>query len=780
MDSNKISSDADASEGSGQDDSSEHEALISLIDDFVWKADLRGRMIEDCPTWREFTGQTTEAWIGDGWMSEIHPDDLPEIKEEFTEVRQRIGAIELEFRLRHWSGNWANVVMRAKPIVDSETGGVSRWVGILKRRPSEEQQRRSAETLDAVLEALPVGVIIADDEGKVLRYNRANRELWGIPPETKGWDEHVNWVGYHPDSGRRIEVEEWAMSRAVKKGEIVQGQYVEVERFGTKERRLVLNNGAPIVDRDENVVGGVVAQLDITERVEAEKELQKQQKWFQHLADNMAQLAWMADSDGEIFWYNQRWFDYTGTHLEEMKGWGWMKVHHPDHIDRVVRRLKRCWESGEPWEDTFPLRGKDGSYRWFLSRAQPVCGEDGKVVRWFGTNTDITFQRISEEALKDADRRKDEFLATLAHELRNPLAPIRTGLEVIKMAEGNQEIIEKVRGTMENQTLQLVRLIEDLLDVSRITRGKLELRRSQFPLDEVLQLAVETVEPNIESRGHKLEMEISDPDLVLNADSSRLAQMISNLLGNAARYTSEGGQITLRTWEEDGNLMLSVRDNGRGISPDFQKRIFDMFTQGGLDSDRSGGLGIGLTLVRSLAGLHGGSVWMESEGEGKGSLFTLCLPILAESVEASDAPDRERRPSTNGATRLRVLVVDDNVAAADTLTTLVKLHSHDVQTVHEGKLALDVARQFHPDLVLMDLGMPEMSGFEVARRMRQEQWAENLVLVAVSGWGQEEARKRSQEAGFDKHLVKGDEPVSLAKILEEMAHLKRVAHNDED
>lgn len=778
MTSEKSSSKTD--EGSPEGEMSEEcAAVLSLIDHFVWKADPSGKMLEDSPRWRDFTGQEWKDWKDEGWQSAVHRRDLPRIAAAFETGKKSEENLHLTFRLKHWSGDWGDVEMRAKPLRDSPSGDFVKWIGILQRVSTKEKLRRSEETLETVLEALPVGVIIADANGQILKYNRANRELWGLPPKTTAWEQHADWVGYHPDTGKRVQVEEWAMTRAVQTGETIRGQFVEVERFGTKERRFVLNNGAPIFDRHGKVTGGVVAQLDITERIEAERELQKQQAWFQNLADNISQLVWMADADGEIFWYNKRWFEYTGTTLEDVQGWGWTQVHHPDHLDRVMKRWKRSHETGEVWEDTFPLKGKDGVYRWFLSRAQPVLDEEGKVIRWFGTNTDITQQRMSEEALREADRRKDEFLATLAHELRNPLAPIRTGLEVIKMADGNAELIERVRGTMENQTLHLVRLIEDLLDVSRITRGKLELRKTQFDLDEVIQTAAATVSPAVETHQHNLELEVPQEPLLVEADASRLSQMLSNLLVNAARYTPDGGNIKLSASAEGENVMISVRDDGRGIAPENQEKIFEMFTQGGIDSDLSGGLGIGLTLVRTLAEMHDGEVWLESEGEGRGSEFFLKLPILVHSDESRETEEPENVPTESGE-KLRVLVVDDNVAAAENLAALVRLHRHDVEIVHDGESAMRKARELDPDLALMDLGMPEMSGFELARLIRKEPWGENLTLVAVSGWGQEEARRRSKEAGFDKHLIKGDEPVALAKILSDVAQDSEISDDNEE
>ncbi len=372
----------------------------------------------------------------------------------------------------------------------------------------------------------------------------------------------------------------------------------------------------------------------------------------------------------------------------------------------------------------------------------------------------------AEEALRDADRRKDEFLAILAHELRNPLAPIRNSLALMRQAGGDSRIMEKARDMMDRQVQQMVRLVDDLLDVSRITRNKLELRKEQIELAAVVQSAVETSGPLIQASRHRLTVSLPVEPIPLDADPTRLAQVLSNLLNNAAKYTEPGGSIWLTAERRGGEAVVSVKDTGVGIPADMLPRIFEMFTQVDPSLERAhGGLGIGLTLARRLVELHGGTVEVDSAGPGRGSELTVRLPVF-ETQPQAQAPQGTAGPgeTTEAPPRRRILVVDDNEDTADSLGLLLTLAGNEVRTAHDGLKAVEVAAAFRPAVVLLDIGLPKLNGYEAARRIRELQ-GKDVALIAVTGWGQEEDKRQAKEAGFDFHLVKPLDPATLRDLL---------------
>ena len=381
----------------------------------------------------------------------------------------------------------------------------------------------------------------------------------------------------------------------------------------------------------------------------------------------------------------------------------------------------------------------------------PIHDASGRVIGASKVARDISAQKRTEYELREADRRKDEFLATLAHELRNPLAPIRSALALLEHADRPDPAVERVRGVLERQVGHMVRLVDDLMEVSRITRGKIELRRERLELTEAIRSALETSEPRIRRAGLSLALELPAERLYVDADRVRLTQVISNLLNNAAKYSAGAKEVRLTVRRDEDQAVIEVRDFGVGIPTDMLERVFDMFTQVAANG-RGGqsGLGIGLTLVRSLVQLHGGSVSAASEGLGKGSTFTFRMPL----VEAP-APEAAK-PASNGGNRLslKILVVDDNQDAADSMGLVLKRAGAEVEVVHDGIAALDRVERFHPALVLLDIGMPGMDGYEVARRIRARPALRDVMLVALTGWGQAEDRRRSLDAGFDHHLIK--------------------------
>lgn len=386
---------------------------------------------------------------------------------------------------------------------------------------------------------------------------------------------------------------------------------------------------------------------------------------------------------------------------------------------------------------------------------------------------EVAERKRAEEKLREADRRKDEFLATLAHELRNPLAPIRNALRLVTAGDPRASM-EAIR-VIQRQLRQMVRLIDDLLDVSRITRGKLEMRKRPVTLGDVFEDAVDTVRPAIDEAGQRLRVDLPQAGTVLDADRDRLAQVFSNLLGNASKYSGEGAEIRIAATAGPGCVRIAVSDEGIGLAPEQLEAVFEMFVQADTSLERErGGLGIGLTIVRQLVSMHGGRVWAESEGPGRGSTFTVELPLEAAAstgtppgTEVAVPADGSEAPSP--APPRRILVVDDNRDAANTLAMSLELLGHEVRTCHNPFEALDLAASYAPDLVFMDVGMPGLNGYELARRWRSQDWSRDTLLVALTGWGQEDARRSSREAGIDHHLVK---PADFAEI-ERMCRLRR-------
>jgi signal transduction histidine kinase len=371
------------------------------------------------------------------------------------------------------------------------------------------------------------------------------------------------------------------------------------------------------------------------------------------------------------------------------------------------------------------------------------------------------------EALREADRRKDEFLATLAHELRNPLAPLRMGLEILKAAPHNTESAAKSRDMMDRQLTHMVRLVDDLLDISRISRGKMTLQRECVELRTIIEGAVEANRPYLTTAGHDFRLQLPEDTLYLNADRTRLTQVVSNLLNNAAKYTPAGGRVELVASKDGSDVEIRVTDNGVGVAGEMLAQIFEIFTQVDNSRDLSqGGLGIGLSIVKRLVEMHGGSVRAESLGLGRGSTFVVRLPIVSgPRPDPNRETTRPRGAASNGR-RLRVLVVEDNLDGAESLGELLELMGHTVRLAHEGGSALSVAREFAPEAVFLDIGLPGMSGYELAMQLRRVAETSRSLLIALTGWGSEEDHKRSRAAGFDYHLTKPVEFARLEQVLE--------------
>lgn len=512
----------------------------------------------------------------------------------------------------------------------------------------------------------------------------------------------------------------------------------------------------------------------VIKRHQNEQLMHLSEERFRAMADNVPQLAWMANAQGEIEWFNQRWLTFTGASLEQNLHGGWKKHHHPDHEEAVFTKFADCLAQGVDWEDTFPLMGSDGNYRWFLSRMNAIHDSNGKLVRFFGTNTDVTEQRKMAEKLakitdklSTADKRKDEFLATLAHELRNPLAPLLNSMELIRNVQAEPAMVQSAVITMERQVKQMVRLIDDLLDISRISKDKLSLKRKQVDLGQIIEHAVEMAMPYVNRLGHTLQVDLPPHTIYMKADPARLAQVLGNLLNNACKYTPKRGEITLSVTQDAEQVQISVKDNGLGITENMRTQVFDLFTQVDQHLEQSeGGLGIGLSLVKRLVEMHGGHVECRSEGLGYGSEFIVYLPCKPVTANAKIASKKPTKLTPLAA--LNVLIVDDNQDSADSMQMLLDMHEHKTRVVYDGEQALIAAEQDRPDVILLDIGLPILDGYQVCTAIRKLDWGKDITIIALTGWGQDEDRRKSSEAGFNHHMVK---PITLSALLALLAQV---------
>jgi PAS domain S-box-containing protein len=485
---------------------------------------------------------------------------------------------------------------------------------------------------------------------------------------------------------------------------------------------------------------------------------------FKAMANTAPAMLWITEADGSCSFLSRGWQEFTGQTEAEALGFGWLNVTHPDDRARAESVFRRANAQREAFANDYRLRRADGEYRWVIDAGRPRCDEDGRFLGYIGSVIDVHERTQAEQSLRDADRRKDEFLATLAHELRNPLAPLRNSLQILRLGGADSGAAQGLLEMMERQVSQMVRMVDDLMEVSRITRGLIELRKESIDLATVIRSAVETSRPLIEANGHQLAISLPSDMIALEGDTVRLSQVFANLLNNAAKYTEPGGQIWLTARREAGEAVVSVRDNGIGLSAEMLPVVFDMFMQVDRSTDRAqGGLGIGLTLVKTLVELHGGTVAGHSDGPGQGSEFTVRLPVCAPESRAGQVPST--RPEAPELPKRRVLVVDDNHDAAVSLGMLLKILGSDVQLAHSGASALETIETYRPDVVLLDIGMPDMDGFEVARRIRANQRLSHVVLIALTGWGQAEDRHRTQSAGFDHHVVKPADVMTLQSLL---------------
>ncbi len=637
---------------------------------------------------------------------------------------------------------------------------MARIAGLLRlaqvRRDAMAREQALRGDLEQVIESIGEGFVAVDAQWRFTCVNAAAEKILGRPREAllgRNWWELFDRPGGAPFEAafRRAMRERVALT--------IEGPYDPLSGWFEVRACPVATGGLSLSFRD-------VLQSRLMEQA-----LRDSEQRLREMAEAMPQIVYVTTPDGRIEYINRQWHAYTGCIGADAGDL--TRVVHPDDLPPLLADWERVAATGEPLTAEFRLRGADGVYRWFLTRSVAVRDAQGRIARWYGTSTDVDDSRRNAEALAQAhaalqqvERRKDQFIATLAHELRNPLAPLRNGVQLLALG-GGPDGGARVQAMMRRQIDQLVRLVDDLLEVSRITSGKVVLQRGPLELADVLHAAAETARPVVETARHSLHVDVDDlAGWQVDGDALRLSQVFANLLNNAAKYTEPGGHIGLRGRIVHGQAVVEVQDTGVGLGADMLEEVFQPFVQVDRSASRAqGGLGIGLSIVRSLVELHGGTVRARSEGLGRGSSFEVRLPLLprepGRAMPGTPAPACAPR-ALHGPS---VLVVDDNRDAADSLGYMLEMMGARVRVVYGGPDAVAAAEAEPPELVLLDLGMPGMDGFQVVRRLAELPARARMQVVALTGWGQSEDRQRTREAGFDEHLVKPADLDTLEALL---------------
>lgn len=661
---------------------------------------------------------------------------------------------------------WLTGRLTLLPLANGSSGGVMHSVSEAAEVQQLHQTLLSSDErnqfLERALSHMGDYVYVWDRHKNFVYANERLENLWGLSRDGYRGKSLVD-IGYPPALTDLLTQQ---IDHVITTGEPIAGITPYVNSAGTQDHYEYIFN--PLVSPDGNVQFVAGVSRDVTERQRTAEALRKSEQRYRALFESIDEgfcvFEMLFDAEGKPTDY--RWLETNpafGRHTGLVNAEG-----------RTARELVPDLEAH--WLEIYghiALTGEQHRFveyspamgRWFEVDAFRVGDADEcKVALLF---SDITQRKETEQALKEADQRKDEFLATLAHELRNPLAAIRSGVEIMKLAQENPSTKGDIYPyqTMERQTQQLVSLVDDLLEVSRITRGTLELRKSHVDLTDIITSALESCQPLIEQAGHTLTQDLPAETVVLEADRHRLAQVLSNLVNNAAKYTPTGGHISLIAKAQSDHVVITVKDSGIGIPADRLEHIFEMFAQiSGAHDNNNQGLGVGLALAKSLVEMHGGNISVASAGAGQGSTFTVYLPLPAKAL-TTEIESEIMQPDAPTAGRYRVLIVDDNLDAASTLSMLIEMLGNDVRTAQSGQQALDLADTFRPQVIFMDLGMPDMDGFAATQQIREQPWGRDMLIVALSGWGQDEDKRKTREAGFDHHLVKPTELSALKEVL---------------
>jgi PAS domain S-box-containing protein len=638
-----------------------------------------------------------------------------------------------------------------------------------KRAAMETALRQSEEHLRTIIETEPESVKLLAHDGTILEVNAAGLQMIEA--------ESINAV-----QGKSIfdfVVPECRAGFTELTQKVVAGEAgkLDFEITGLRgKRRWMETHAAPLRGAQGEVYALLAVSRDITEHKRAEDALRESEQRLKVALAASRMGVWEWDFETATMFWSPECHEILGQEISGGSFESLTRLVHSDDAGAVAALANEAIDNKTVYSTEFRVRSND-EIRWVSTLGRAEYDPEGKPVRMIGTIQDITERKrlaaeVQERAaqLAEADRRKDEFLATLAHELRNPLAPVSNAVEILRMNGLSNPESQRAAEMIDEQMEHMTRLIDDLVDVSRVTRGMLKLRKEEVELSQVVKSAVNRTRSIIDESGVQLTVDLPSRPVKIYGDRIRLTQVLSNLLNNAAKYTERGGSIILRAERRGHEVVTSVKDTGIGMPPDKLQHIFEVFAQLDVSLERTrGGLGLGLTLVKRLIELHGGTVEARSEGLEKGSEFLIRLPALEEPPAGELSSASAGAAQTVALEALKVLVVDDNRAAADMLGTLFRLKGNPVQLAHDGEEAVTVAERFLPDVVLLDLGMPKLNGYDACRRMREQPWGRKMIIIALTGWGRDEDRQRTREAGFDHHLVKPVRPLELLKLIAELA-----------
>ncbi|HEY9691950.1 MAG TPA: PAS domain-containing protein [Oculatellaceae cyanobacterium] len=767
----------------------------------TWTFDLiNNRVVADKNLKKLFSVSPEEAAGGslESYVRAIHPDDCKQVNEEIQAAIKRRSDYEAEYRIVQRDGSVRWVIARGRVECDHIGNPVSLpgvVLDITERKEIEKALFESERRFRFLAEQGPSYLWLTDAEGKLIYINNRWLQWVGVTMEEAsafGWQSRI-----HPEDVAPLMA---AWREAAQSGSELKKEHRVRGADGTA--RWVLTRALPEFDEQGHLTRWFGLTLDIQEQKEAEEALQESETKFRQLANSIPQLAWMANPDGWIFWYNQQWYEYTGTTPEQMEGWGWQSVHDPEILPKVIEQWTASISTGKPFEMEFPIKNAEAEFEWFLTRVNPFKDASGKILLWFGTNTNVTYQRRlveqkqelleSERAarseLERASRLKDEFLLTLSHELRTPLNAILGWSQLLRTAKTDAARMAQGLDIIERNVRVQGQLIDDLLDMSRIISGKLRLNVQRVELATVIEAAFETVRWSADAKNIRLQKVLDHQAGIVSGDPSRLQQIIWNLVSNAIKFTPKGGRVQVVLERINSHVEISVIDTGQGIKPEFLPYVFERFRQADASTTRQhGGLGLGLSIVKHLTEMHGGSITVKSAGEGKGTTFIVALPLVvvhpqqdeisSYSAEAKSSIQEEQLTLEG----IKVLVVDDEPDARELVKLVLESCNAQVITAASAQEALETLQYEEMHILVSDIGMPEEDGYQLIRKVRKlsPDRGGKIPAVALTAYARAEDRKRALLSGYQMHVTKPIEPSELIAVVSSLTSLMPKAQNSE-